>query len=51
MGRGFARSREVVIEHGGQIWAESRRGTCFVIYSAEAARALSVSAVFVSNFN
>jgi signal transduction histidine kinase len=32
IGLGLASSREVVIEHGGQIWAElSRRGACFVI--------------------
>ena len=45
IGLGFARSREVVIEHGGKIWAEPRRGTCFVIHSAEAARALSVGSL------
>ncbi len=32
IGLGLALSREVVMEHGGQIWAESsRRGTCLMI--------------------
>jgi signal transduction histidine kinase len=32
IGLGLASSREVVVEHGGQIWAAlSRRGACFVI--------------------
>jgi hypothetical protein len=45
MGLGFARSREVAIERGGQIWTESRRGTCFEIQSGEAAHAMRVGSL------